>query len=65
MPQYDPFPVDSLSNFSYPLNLSGIDFKYSERPFDFIVLRKQNNATLFSSYNKTLIYSEYYLQIGT
>jgi hypothetical protein len=65
VPQSDPWPVDPLSQFTYPINLSGVTFEYTSYPFDFRVIRKINGATIFSTYDKTFIFSEHYMQIGT
>lgn len=65
MPQEGAFPVDPVRNFSFPINLAGFRFEYRENPFDFRLIRKSNNATLFSTYDGELIFSDYYLQIVT
>ena len=50
MPQGGPFATDPLKNFSFPMNLAAFRLDYTEDPFDFKVVRRFNNATLFSSY---------------
>lgn len=65
VPQNDPWPIDPLAQFTYPINLSGVTFEYSSSPFDFKITRKINGATIFSTYDKTFIFSEHYMQIGT
>jgi alpha-glucosidase len=45
--------------------MSGITFQYTADPFDFKILRKSSNATLFSTYNQSIIFSQYYIEIGT
>jgi alpha-glucosidase len=57
--------MDPYGNFSFPISNSAVDFTYTENPFDFRVVRKQNGAILFSTYNKNIIYSDRYLEIGT
>ena len=54
-----------MANFTYPIYVSAISFEYTETPFDFKITRKDNGAILFSTYDKTLIFSEHYLEIGT
>lgn len=65
IPQHGIYPTDPVANFSFPISLSGIEFEYSENPFDFRITRKYNRATLFSTYNQKLIFSDHYLEIGT
>lgn len=65
VPQNDPWPIDPLAQFTYPINLCGVTFEYSTYPFDFRIIRKINGATIFSTYDKNLIFSEHYMQIGT
>lgn len=65
VPQYDIFPTDPLANFSFPILTSGVTFQYTEIPFDFKITRKQNGAVLFSTFNKNIIFSDHYLEIGT
>lgn len=57
VPQNDPWPIDPLAQFTYPINLSGVTFEYSVVPFDFKITRKINGATIFSTYEKTFIFS--------
>jgi hypothetical protein len=64
-PQRDMFPIDPLANFSFPIANSAVTFEYTESPFDFRIIRKQNGAILFSTYNQQLIFSDHYLEIGT
>lgn len=61
VPQYDPFPVDPYQYFSYPIAMSAIDFTYNANPFDFKIVRRENGAILFSTFNRRLIYSNYYI----
>lgn len=61
VPQEGIFPIDPLKNFSYPTNISAVRFEYSDNPFDFRIIRRSNNAVLFSTYDGTFIYSDYYL----
>ena len=65
VPQNDPWPMDPLSQFTYPINLSGMTFEYTTYPFDFRIIRKVTGATIFSTYDKNFIFSEHYMQIGT
>jgi hypothetical protein len=65
VPQSDPWPIDPLAQFTYPINLCGVTFEYTSYPFDFRIIRKINGATIFSTYDKTFIFSEHYMQIGT
>jgi alpha-glucosidase len=65
VPQHDPFIVDPLASFSFPINLSGVLFEYSSQPFDFKIIRKINNAVIFSTYDSDFVYSEHLLQIGS
>lgn len=60
-PQGGVFPVDPEGNFSFPIASSAVSFEYTESPFDFKIIRKQNGAILFSTYNQQIIFSEYYL----
>ena len=65
MPQYGVFPIDPEGNFSFPLAAAAVSFEYTESPFDFRIIRRQNGAVLFSTYDETIIFSDHYLQIGT
>ncbi len=65
VPQYGIFPIDPLANFSFPIATSGVNFEYTEIPFDFKITRKQNGAVLFSTFNRNIIFSDHYLEIGT
>lgn len=65
IPQKNPFPVDPLANFSFPISLAGVHFDYSENPFDFRITRKLNDAVLFSTHGREFIYSDKYLEITT
>lgn len=65
VPQGGVFPVDTVSNFTYQLSFSDIIFNYTERPFTFKISRKSTNVTIFDSSASDLIFSDYYLQIGT
>jgi hypothetical protein len=64
-PQQGIFPIDPEGNFSFPIANSAVTFEYTESPFDFRIIRKQNGAVLFSTYNQQIIYSDHYLEIGT
>lgn len=57
--------MDPCNNFSYPIALASIRLNYSKDPFDFTIIRKSTNATLFSTLSGELIFSDYYLQITT
>lgn len=57
VPQNDPWPMDPLSQFTYPINLSGMTFEYTTYPFDFRIIRKVTSATIFSTYDKNFIFS--------
>lgn len=57
VPQNDPWPMDPLSQFTYPINLSGMTFEYTTYPFDFRIIRKVTGATIFSTYDKNFIFS--------
>jgi hypothetical protein len=61
VPQQGIFPIDPEGNFTFPIAASGVFFEYTESPFDFKITRKQNGATLFSTYNQQIIYSDHYL----
>ena len=65
VPQSGIFPIDPIANFSFPIANSAIVFEYTENPFDFRIIRKQNSAILFSTYLQTIIFSDHYLEIGT
>lgn len=49
VPQSGIFPVDPCANFSYPIALASIRFNYTKDPFDFTIIRKSTNATIFST----------------
>ena len=57
VPQHDPWPVDPLAAFSFPINLSGVTFEYTTSPFDFKIIRKINNAVIFSTYDSDFVFS--------
>ena len=61
VPQYGIFSIDPQGNFTFPLAASGITFEYTESPFDFRIIRKQNGAVIFSTYNQQLVMSDHYL----
>lgn len=65
VPQYGIFPIDPEGNFSFPLSAASVILEYTESPFDFKITRKQNGATIFSTYNQQIIFSDHYLEIGT
>lgn len=65
VPQAGVFPADPLGNFSFPIANSAVAFEYTENPFDFRIIRKQNAAILFSTYEQNIIFSDHYLEIGT
>lgn len=65
VPQGNGFPEDSLRNSSFPIEASRYGFTYTLNPFDFRISRKINNSTIFSTYEQDMIYSSYYIQIGT
>jgi hypothetical protein len=65
VPQGNGFPEDPYRNFSFPLAAAGYTFTYTLEPFDFRISRKSSNYTIFSSYDQDIIYSDYYIQIGT
>jgi alpha-glucosidase len=59
------FPVDPEENFTFPIANSGVSFEYTESPFDFRIVRKQNGAVIFSTYEQQIIFSDHYIEIGT
>jgi alpha-glucosidase len=61
VPQYGIFPTDPYANFSFPLNSSLIQFSYIAEPFDFKLIRRTNNETLFDTTGGNIIFSEHYL----
>ena len=61
VPQSGIFPIDPLGNFSFPIAASAVNFEYTINPFDFRIIRKQNNAILFSTYDSNIIFSDHYL----
>ena len=61
VPQYDPFPVDPYRNFTFPIVAAAINFTYNVNPFDFKIVRRDNGAILFSTFNRRLVYSNYYI----
>jgi alpha-glucosidase len=65
IPTTNPFPVDPFANSTYSINLSAITFEFTKEPFDFRIVRKANNATLFSTYEQNIIFSLFYIEIGT
>jgi alpha-glucosidase len=65
VPQYGIFPIDPLTNFSFPIAASAVTFEYNENPFEFRITRKQNGAVLFSTYGQHITFSDHYLEIGT
>ena len=60
-PQYGVFPIDPEGAFSFPIANSAVSFEYTESPFDFRIIRRQNGAILFSTYDQQIIYSDHYL----
>ena len=65
VPQGDGFPEDYFEGSSFPIEASRYGFSYTLNPFDFRISRKINNSTIFSTYDVDIIYSNYYIQIGT
>ena len=65
VPQYGVFPIDPEADFSFPIANAAVAFEFTQSPFDFRIIRKQNGAILFSTYNQKVIYSDHYLEIGT
>ena len=61
VPQSGIFPIDPLANFSFPMAAAGVRLEYTQDPFDFKIIRKQNNAVIFSTYDQNLIFSDHYL----
>ena len=57
VPQHTPFPIDPLQNFSFPIAAADVLLEFTADPFDFKLLRRQDNATLFDSEPTELIYS--------
>lgn len=57
VPQEGIFPIDPLKNFSYPISLAAFRIEVVENPFDFRIVRKINNATLFSSFGGMMVFS--------
>ena len=60
-PQQGIFPIDPAANFTFPIANSAVTFEYTESPFDFRIIRKQNGAMIFSTYNQQIIFSDHYL----
>ena len=65
VPQGNGFPEDPARNFTFPLLAASYVFTYTSEPFDFRISRRSNNNTIFSTYDQEIIYSDYYIQIGT
>ena len=65
VPQKGVFPIDPIAGFSFPISASAVNFTYTADPFDFRIVRKQNGAVLFSTYDQNIIFSDHYLEIGT
>lgn len=65
VPTYGAFPSDPLNGSSFPITASAVTFTYTENPFNFKITRRSNNAVLFSTEGKNIIFSDYYLEIGT
>ena len=65
VPQKGVFPIDPIAGFSFPISASGVNFTYTADPFDFRIVRKQNGAVLFSTYDHNVVFSDHYLEIGT
>lgn len=65
MPQGGIFPKDPFGDFSYPLSLAGFTVEYTEHPFSIEIKRKEDNTVLFSTASIPMIFSNYYIQIGT
>lgn len=55
------FPVDPEGNFTFPTANGGVSFEYTESPFDFRIVRKQNGAVIFSTYDQQIIFSDHYI----
>ena len=51
------FPIDPLAGSSFPIALSAISFTYTANPFDFKIIRKNDNSILFDSSRGNLIFS--------
>ena len=49
VPQEGVFPIDPNKNFSFPIAQSAVTFEYSENPFEFKIIRKENKAVLYST----------------
>lgn len=65
VPQTGVFPIDPVSNFSFPLTNSLFQFSFTQNPFDFSIIRKFDNEVLFDTSKGELVFSEYYLEIST
>ena len=65
VPQTGVFPIDPLSNNTYPIAFSDIIVEYTLRPFDIKSLRRQNLAVLFSTKGRNFVFSDKYLEIST
>lgn len=65
MPQGGIFPTDPNTGFSFPINLASFVFEYTDSPFSFKITRKQDGSVLFDTHGTDIIFSNYYLQIGT
>lgn len=65
VPQKDVFPIDPMASFSYPIAVAGVTIEYTFKPFDFKIIRRQNMAVLFSTYDQDFKFSDHFIQIGT
>jgi len=65
VPQRDVFPIDPVGTFSFPISVSGVMIEYTFKPFDFRIIRRQNMAVLFSTYDQDFKFSDKYIEIGT
>ena len=65
IPTKAPFPEDPAAEFSTDFNYADYVFSYRADPFDFTITRKKTEAILFSTYQRNIIFSEHYIEIGT
>ncbi len=59
------FPFDPSAGSTFPINLAAFSFNYTDDPFSFDIQRRQDSSILFSTKDIDIIFSEYYIQIGT
>lgn len=47
------------------MSACGVELTYSENPFDFEIKKSNTKSVIFSTYDNSFIYSNYYIEIGT